>query len=693
MRQIGFDARAILIDQQRKLLLAGAIHYPRSTPGMWPALFKRSREAGLNTIETYVFWNLHERDQGVIDFSGRLDLLRFCQGAQQHGLDVVLRIGPYVCAETNFGGLPPWLRDVPDMQIRTWNEPFMREKERFVRLLAQYLKPMFAPNGGPIVMAQIENEYNNISKSYGDEGQRYLKWCVDLSLSLDLKIPWVMCVGAAEGAIESINHFYGHEGLAEHFSKHPEQPALWTEAYPAWYNTWGYDQHVRSPQDISYAALRFFVGGGTGINYYMWHGGTNFGRETMYLQTTSYDFDAPLDEFGLETTKSNQLKRVHKLLRDNADTLLRHDRPQPVALGDKQSVFTYGSGDATLSFLCNDDDVKRSVVFEDRTYQLAGRSVVAVRDGRVLLDTSVIQKSDVIVRSMKKDAIRLQPFEAWPEPLPDAWPAGLAKATASASPVEQLLLTKDSTDYCWYSSNLRVTKAGEGTVTLDGVADFVRIFVDGKMVAQSALPLAENRTLAKNEGFTQTFQMSLAPGQHKLQVLCCALGLIKGDWMLGFQNMVEERKGIWGSVRWNGKAITGWAMQPGLLGERLHIPELAGQPLSWKSNTKPRAMTWWRSSFKRPKGTAPLALDLASMGKGLVWINGRCIGRHWLVNAKGFNPIGPLAWKAPVTVVGEGQPTQRFYHVPLDWLEDINQLVIFEETSASPEKVAIVRRS
>jgi hypothetical protein len=140
-KQIGYDRRALLIDGERTLLLSGAIHYPRSTPAMWPELIRRSREAGLNTIETYVFWNLHEAERGVYDFSDRLDLVAFCREAQRQGMHVILRIGPYICAEINFGGFPAWLRDIPGIQFRTINAPFMAEMERWVRWLCAYLDP------------------------------------------------------------------------------------------------------------------------------------------------------------------------------------------------------------------------------------------------------------------------------------------------------------------------------------------------------------------------------------------------------------------------------------------------------------------------------------------------------------------------------------------------------------------------
>ncbi len=184
MPNVSYDHRAVTIDGKRTLLLSGAIHYPRSTPGMWRSLMQHSQEAGLNAIETYVFWNLHERRRGVYDFSDRLDIRRFLDIAHELGLYVILRIGPYICAETNYGGLPAWLRDVPGIRMRTDNEPFLREMERWVRLLCDYLRPYFAPQGGPIILAQIENEYGNIAWRYGEDGERYLHRLAEMTRTL-----------------------------------------------------------------------------------------------------------------------------------------------------------------------------------------------------------------------------------------------------------------------------------------------------------------------------------------------------------------------------------------------------------------------------------------------------------------------------------------------------------------------------
>ncbi len=695
MSKISYDSRAILIEGKRMILLSGSIHYPRSTPGMWPELMRKSRKAGLNTIETYVFWNLHEKIRGIYDFSDRLDLRRYCELAQSEGLNLILRIGPYICAETNFGGLPPWLRDVPGMTIRTFNKPFMDEMERWMRMLVEYLRPCFAGNGGPIIMAQVENEYDNIGKYYGEGGEKYCKWAVDLGVSLNLGVPWIMCSGSAPGSIETINGFLAHHGLERQFKEHPDQPAIWTENWPGWYDTWGYSHHARSPEHVAYGVARFFAGGGTGVNYYMWHGGTNFGRESMYLQTTSYDFDAPLDEYGMETRKSRHLAKLHKILADASGILLHLDSPEIRKIGNKASAFIYdGKSKGRLVFLCNDDTgVPASISFEGRTYELKPASVVIIRNNSPVLDTAVLEESKLSCKARWTVKSVLSKFETWEEPIPDD---GISCSVRSKTPVEQLSLTRDDTDYCWYTTTMEVKdgRQKKGFLSLKGVADYVYVFIDGQLMASTPVPLKENRVLENDEDFTQAFEFSLKPGRYRLQILCCALGLIKGDWMLGFKNMVKERKGLWGSTSWDGKLLKGdWTMFPGLQGERFRLYDVFACQPEWSS--KPRSkracLRWWRTSFPRPKGNSPIALDLSSMGKGLAWINGICIGRYWLAKSVGRNPISPR--DAFIDASFTGMPTQTLYHVPRDFVKDTNSLVIFEEQGGDPNKIRLMLRN
>ena len=444
---VSYDSRAIVINGQRTIIYSGSIHYPRSTPAMWTELLQRSREAGLNTIDTYVFWNLHERQRGIFDFSDRLDLLHFLQLAQEQGFHVILRIGPYICAEINYGGFPPWLRDVPGIRIRTLNEPYMREMERWVRHLVEYIRPMLASNGGPIILAQMENEYNLVANNYGEEGQRYLQWAAQLGQSLNLGIPIIMCVGAAPGIMETINGFYAHHDLDTFIANHPNQPAVWTECWTSFYHTFGTPYNIRTPENLAYATARFFAAGGTGINYYMWHGGTNFDRESMYLQTTSYDFNAPLDEYGFPTTKLRHLARLHRVLQDHSHLLLSVTGPHHQHLGEEQHLFRYAQDNQELLFLCNDAQIPASITVADQQYDLPAHSVQIINQNQVLYNSATVAQEDGVQRTQRPNSVNIHNLSWYPEPLPEAWPAPTTAKTMSAHPVEQLSLTHDTTDY------------------------------------------------------------------------------------------------------------------------------------------------------------------------------------------------------------------------------------------------------
>jgi hypothetical protein len=718
MTEIGYDARAVLINGQRTLLLSGAIHYPRSTPAQWDEMMRRSKAAGLNTIETYVFWNLHERQRGVFDFSDRLDLRLFCETARKHGLYVMLRIGPYICAEINYGGFPAWLRDVPGIQFRTLNQPFMDEMERWVRLLCDYLHGMFAPEGGPIIMAQIENEYNLIAPSYGEQGQEYLAWSIQLGQSLNLGVPWIMCVGGMPGAIETLNGFYVHDQLAEHRQQHPDQPALWTEHWPGWYDVWGQAHHSRSPETVAYGASRFVAGGGTGINYYMWHGGTNFGREAMYLQTTSYDYTAPLDEFGLETTKSNHLARLHRALLAHQEALLQHERPAPVALGPNQAAYTYGG----LTFLCNDDSaVVADVTFAGTHYQLAPRSTMLIADGAIVFSSAAVHPDDRVAHVMQSSPVALSSWETWSEPLPEY--RSDQPALQTAQPVEQLQLTNDESDYCWYSSDVTIATGGAGTLTLTAAGDYVYIYLDGILVAQGPAQLAENRSRTDDDlaalersiamryhgappagnlhAFRLEFDLEVAAGTHRLDILACGLGLIKGDWQIGFENMAAEKKGLWGPVLWQGALVGGpWELRPYMAGERFGIYGPSAALATWQAAPEQVGpLRWLRATFARPVSDAPLALDLGSMRKGLAWVNGRCIGRYWLI--PGDQPYDPwfvgiveaLPADKPASNLSapsaQAAPSQRYYHIPAAWLAEQNEVILLEEQGGMPQSIQL----
>ncbi|KAK8949824.1 Beta-galactosidase 5 [Platanthera guangdongensis] len=162
---VTYDCKAIIINEQCRILNSGSIHYPRSTPEMWEGLMQKAKDGDLDVIQTYGFWNGHEPSPGQYNFEGRYDLVRFVRTVQQAGLYMHLRIGPYICGEWNFGGFPVWLKYVPGISFRTDNEPFK----------------------------QIENEYEPEARAFGAAGHDYVNWAAKMAVGLDIGVPRVMC--------------------------------------------------------------------------------------------------------------------------------------------------------------------------------------------------------------------------------------------------------------------------------------------------------------------------------------------------------------------------------------------------------------------------------------------------------------------------------------------------------------------
>ncbi|CAI8593668.1 unnamed protein product [Vicia faba] len=176
---------------------------------MWPDLIQKSKDGGIDVIETYVFWNLHEPVRRQYNFEGRGDLVGFVKAVAAAGLYVHLRIGPYACAEWNYGGFPLWLHFIPGIKFRTDNEPFKAEMKRFTAKIVDLMKQenLYASQGGPIILSQIENEYGNVDIHYGPAGKSYINWAASMATSLDTGVPWVMCqqVNAPDPIINTCN--------------------------------------------------------------------------------------------------------------------------------------------------------------------------------------------------------------------------------------------------------------------------------------------------------------------------------------------------------------------------------------------------------------------------------------------------------------------------------------------------------
>jgi beta-galactosidase len=294
----------------------GEMHYARIPRAHWRNRMEFARAMGLNAISTYVFWNLHEPRPGCYDFAGDNDVAAYVREAAACELAVVLRPGPYVCAEWDFGGLPAWLLASPDPPLRTADERYMTPVRRWLRRLGQELAPLQRTRGGPIIAVQLENEYG----AYGGDAA-YL--CA-LRAALDdagfgdtpyytIDQPVDLARGSLPGLPAGVTFAPGdpERDLAAARALHPACPPICGEYWDGWYDRWGEPHQVRD-EAVQRADLEWMLRSGCHFNLYMFCGGTNFGffnganasHDQSYAPvTTSYDYLAPLDEAGRPTPK------------------------------------------------------------------------------------------------------------------------------------------------------------------------------------------------------------------------------------------------------------------------------------------------------------------------------------------------------------------------------------------------------
>lgn len=304
--RIKLDGGTFNIDGKDVQLICGEMHYARIPHEYWRDRLKRARAMGLNTISVYVFWNFHESQPGEFDFSGQADVAEFVRLAQEEDLYVILRPGPYACAEWDFGGYPSWLLKEKDMVYRSKDARFLQYCERYIKALGEQLAPLTINNGGNILMVQVENEYG----SY-DADKEYLAALRDMIKEAGFNVPLFTCDGGGQveaghidGALPTLNGVFSEDIFKIIDKYHPGGPYFVAELYPAWFDVWG--QH-HSTVDYKRPAeqLDWMLGHGVSVSMYMFHGGTNFwytnGANTAggyRPQPTSYDYDAPLGEWG-----------------------------------------------------------------------------------------------------------------------------------------------------------------------------------------------------------------------------------------------------------------------------------------------------------------------------------------------------------------------------------------------------------
>jgi beta-galactosidase len=553
-----------LLNGKPFVIRCGEIHFARIPKEYWIHRLKMAKAMGLNTVCAYLFWNMHEPQPGKFDWSGMADAATFCKLAQNEGLFVILRPGPYSCAEWEFGGFPWWLLKNKNLKLRTRDPYYLKRCRIYLNQVGKVLAPLQITNGGPIIMTQVENEYG----SYGSD-KKYIGKIRDYLVEAGFSVPLFTCDGPSQLKNDARDDIFS----VVNFGDNPEYsfkelrkirlkgPLMCGEYYPGWFDSWGKKHHIGSTENVV-KEIGYMLENKASFSIYMVHGGTTFGQWSgsnsppFSPQTSSYDYDAPISEAGWETDKFHALRTLFSNYLQENETLPAVPARNPVIQIPIFSTTEIAPLFSNLPAFVNEKKVKNMEEFNQG-----------------------------------------------------------------------------------YGSILYRTKLSKGlstTLIIEDIHDFALIFINGKKIA----------TIDRRKNETSCVLPNTKDGDV-LDILVEAMGRIN------YGPGMHDRKGITDKVlikNTNGdyRELVNWQVYPIELG----------------NNTAPEYLKFEIGNTNMPsyhKGSFSIDnigdtfLDVSSWGKGLVWINGHCLGRFWNIG-----------------------PTQTMY-VPAPWLKKgINEIIILD---------------
>jgi beta-galactosidase len=563
-----------LLDGKPFQIRCGEMHFARVPREYWRHRLQAIKAMGLNTVCAYLFWNYHEWREGKYDWSGQRDAAEFCRLAQQAGLWVILRPGPYACAEWEMGGLPWWLLKQPgDAFLRTRADAYVQPARRWLREVGRVLAPMQATQGGPILMVQVENEYG-----FFGEDLDYLRVMRQALLDARFDVPLFQCnptnavVKSHIPELFSVANFGSDPATGfKELAKVQRGPLMCGEYYSGWFDTWG-APHRRGSADKAVADIQAMLKANGSFSLYMAHGGTTFGLwggcdRPFRPDTTSYDYDAPIGEAGWIGDKFNAYRDGIKPLLPAGETLPEAPARMPV----------------------------------------------------ITIPAFALQESAAVMANLPARAI----------------------SDVSPKPIEQYDISRGLVAY-------RVTlPAGPaGALAAAKVRDLAWVFVDGKQVG--TMDTRHRR-----------FKVAL-PARSKPVTVDVLLYTIA---RVNFGVEIHDRKGLHGPVTFTPQdgapqPVENWAIRAIDFDADGALP-----PLDWKRG-RAQGPAFWRGSFNAA-ATGDTFLDMSSWGQGIVWINGRCLGRYWSIG-----------------------PTQTMY-LPGPWLKrGRNEVVVLDLTGPRTARIA-----
>ncbi len=584
-------------------VLSGELHYARIPREYWHARLKMARAMGLNTIATYVFWNVHEPTPNHFDFSGNADLVAFIKAAQEEGLYVILRAGPYSCAEWEFGGYPAWLLKDPRMStaLRTNDPAFMVPVERWITRLAKEVAPLQIGHGGPILITQVENEYGSFAqaeKNPPDPTHAYMTHMRDIFVRAGFTASLLDTVdggdelpaGGVPGVFTGVNFGTGeHKPEMDKLAAfQPGKPLLVTEYWPGWFDYWGHPHQTR-PLQAQIEDVDYILSRGAGINLYMFHGGTSFGfmsganlNNGNYLpQVTSYDYGAPLDEAGHPTPKFLAFRKIFA----------------------KYATCVSGTGEACLPPIPEPPLV-------------------------ITIPTISLTESTHLWTNL-------------PKPIHSDTPR----------PMEQF---DQAYGYILYRHQLPA--AVQGNLVLDELHDYAQIYLDGKLIGtldrrskQSTLPIDTTGPARLDILVENSDRINFSPAMR---------GEIKG---------ITKSVTLAGVplTGWQVYPLPMTTLPPFSTSKIVILSEAKNPHISSESPQPPPGVpTFYRANFALTH-TGDTFLDVRALGKGALWINGHPLGRFWNIGPQQTLYV-PGPWLREGTneiVIFDLQPSSSQPHV------------------------------
>ena len=649
---------------------------------MWDTVLDQAVEDGLNLIQIYTFWNIHEPVKGQYNWEGIADIRLFLQKCADRGLFVNMRIGPYVCAEWDNGGIPVWINYLDGVRLRANNDVWKKEMGDWMKVLTDYTRDFFADRGGPIIFSQIENELWGGAKEYID-------WCGDFAESLELNVPWMMCNG--DTSVKTINACNGND-CSSYLENHGQsgrilvdQPGCWTEN-EGWFQSHGAasaerDDYVgwdaRTGEDYAFNVLKFMDRGGSYHNYYMWFGGNHYGKWAGNGMTNWYTNGVLIHSDTLPNEpKHSHTAKMHRMLANIAEVLLNDKAQvnnQKHLNCDNCNAFEYKYGDRMVTFVENNKNSADKVIYRDMVYELPAWSMIVLDEyDNVLFETHNVKPVNKhrVYHCQEKLA-----FEYWNEPV-STLSQEAPRVVISPKANEQLNMTRDLTEFLYYETEVEFPE-DECTLSIGGTdANAFVAYVDDHFVGSD-----DEHT--HNDGWhTMNIKMNSGKGKHKLVLLSESLGVSNGMGSNLDPSWASSRlKGICGWIKLCENDIFNreWKHYPGLVGEAKQVFTDEGmKTVTWKSDVENADnLAWYRSTFKTPEGLKrgiEVLLRPEGMNRGQAYVNGHNIGRYWMIKD------------------GNGDYSQGYCHIPKDWLKgegEENVLVLGETLGASDPSVTI----